>query len=159
MTFMKEHYPEALKHEAFPVKQPRAHETFQRLHGDSNGEVPGSGGELGKDSTDDEMRKIKQRRKRQESCEDEEEGEAALFDKYVVVEYIEDSPMLRRNMLKFESGIDRLRNDLKVLIKGADTYYDAGMQHTYGITDLAKVGRFVFVDGYIAVNDDVVVFL
>lgn len=138
ITFIKEYFPQALNHEAFPVKQPRAHETFQRLHEEFNGEGP-AGDQVAAGGSGEEMQRIKQQRRAQETSEDVEEGEAALFDKYVVVEYIEDSPMLRRNMLKFESGIDRLRNDLKILIKGAETYYDAGMQHTYGITDLAKV--------------------
>jgi hypothetical protein len=42
-----------------------------------------------------------------------------VWEKFVVLEFDEDSPMLRRKMLAFEEGTTALRDDLKYVIKSA----------------------------------------
>ncbi|GBG29096.1 Arf-GAP with GTPase, ANK repeat and PH domain-containing protein 2 [Hondaea fermentalgiana] len=66
------------------------------------------------------------------------EGDAALWEDFVVVEFDRDSPMLRRKLNAFGEGVEELRGELKDLIKSSYTYLEncqAELESLMGFAD------------------------
>lgn len=125
-SFLAEHYPNALKHPEMPGQQPRPYQYHQRQIQRTKS--------TREDVVGEQMMQVKKKRE----MKDEREDENALFDKFVVVEFVEDSPMLRRKMSAFEEGIEGLRVAVKDLVKNAQAFWSSGMRDLETVLALAE---------------------
>jgi len=67
---------------------------------------------------------------RSNSTIEQPDPDELLWEDFVVVEFDEDSPMLRRKVSAFEEGIEELRGEIKDLLKSSFAYLDTSRVET-----------------------------